>query len=537
MTTNQPLLVCMVCGCSIPRESTWPSHKTFLAAMQKHFMTAARAEMARSTGVFLTIAALIVVTLEAVADTVSSEDTTSGSGSGIFTTPEDTEDMFKLHVNPADPIIMSVETSDGDTMYMVGNKTSDGLPQSIDEFQVENEEGTTYVTLGTDGSVTSAINTDGLQLEFIWGENFTTLHASLVFGNSSEQVSMNIDLSESIDGNFTDFNEDVRKKRNANREQDVHQTKSMRTKRQTGSQNFANILISVKSCDLPERNARVFADVLFDYEDAGSHGNAMKYTGVKTQIPGQYNVHIPVRAASDIGEKVEMICDQIEMFLGKVCDTYSKVNNFVRRFSKLTADKLICFALAIGLKHPAVYRFCQTAFKAIKSYCKYANKDLGFGVTPAKLFCDTLPLIDRGINILRQKSLLFTPSALFPRGNVVTAQGRVLRISPGSSTVNEVFTIKNDQNKVRITHFSVSPFDPAPYQSYSAIASYECYSSNINVHMSITGTDGFTGWNTCTTGPRCVLYIPGAPALVRDTITVTIRDIDTAIVRRISIIF
>ena len=40
-------------------------------------------------------------------------------------------DYFKLHVDPLDPIIMSVLTSDGDTIYMLRNETSDGLSKSI----------------------------------------------------------------------------------------------------------------------------------------------------------------------------------------------------------------------------------------------------------------------------------------------------------------------------------------------------------------------------------------------------------------------
>ena len=115
-------------------------------------------------------------------------------------------DSFKLHVNPLDPVIMSVLTSEGDTIYMLRNKTSDGLPQSINEFHIENEEGTTYTMIGSDGLLTSALK-DGLQMDLIWDENLTMVHISLVLGNGSEQLSVNIDLDEPVDDNFTDFEE------------------------------------------------------------------------------------------------------------------------------------------------------------------------------------------------------------------------------------------------------------------------------------------------------------------------------------------
>jgi hypothetical protein len=461
-------------------------------------------------------------------------------------------DSFKLHVNPVDPIIMSLET-DEETIYMLGNKTSDGLPQSIDEFQIVNGEESTFVSMGSDGSVSSAVNTDGLQLDFIWGENFTTLHASLVLVNGSEQISINIDLSKSVDANFTDFENDINiRKRNVEEEESPidhkgkeknAKLKHSRTKRQ--SMNFVSVAISVESCEVPEPDARVFADVLLDYdEDTGRNSGSMRYTGVKTLEPGQYHVQIPTSDTSDVGDKAEMICDKIEMILGEICDTYSKVNKYVRLFSKHDADSVICFTLGTGLRlaFPAlrllpIHRFCKTAFRGLKTYCNRANADLGFGMTPAKLVCDALPLVDNVLNLFGQEKVLFTPFAVFPHGNTVATQGRVLRLSPGSSTVDEEFNIDNDQDQVRITHFSVFPFDPAPFQDYEVTVSYECYSSNVAVQMSIIGTDGYMNQVACSTGPHCALYVPGAEALVRDSVIVTIHDAPTTIERRVTIIF
>lgn len=255
-------------------------------------------------------------------------------------------------------------------------------------------------------------------------------------------------------------------------------------------------------------------------------------------------VLIPTSEVSDIGDTAEKICNKIEMILGKVCDTYSKVNDFVSLFSKHEADSIICFSLGKGLQiaFPAlrvlpVYRFCKTAFKGLKSYCNYANRDLGNEATPAKLLCDALPLVDNGIDILQQTDILFTPSAIFPPGNTVTAQGRVLRIPPGFSSINGMFAIENDQNELSITQFTVQPFDPAPVEDYVVTVSYECYSSNLVVYMSIIGTDNYRDSTTCFGGPSCVLQVPGAEALVRDFVTVTAQDNSIHIERRVIILF
>lgn len=181
-----------------------------------------------------------------------------------------------------------------------------------------------------------------------------------------------------------------------------------------------------------------------------------------------------------------------------------------------------------------VYRFCKTAFRGLKKLCDIANKDLGNEITPARLFCDALPLVDNGIDLLGQETVLFTPFAVFPSGNMVTAPGQVIRLSSGSSTVSEVFNIVNDQNNV---HFSVFPFDPAPGENYAVTVTYECFSADFVVTMDIVGTDDYTDQIFCMDEATCVLYVPGAEALVQDTVTVAIEDTSATIVRRIFIIF
>ena len=459
-----------------------------------------------------------------------------------------TADKFRLHVNPHDPVIMSVETTDGEMIYMLGNKTSDGLPQAITEFRVENSGETTYVSMNTNGLVSSAINTDGLQLDFIWDKSLPMVHASLVLGDGSEQITINIDLSGPIDDNITDFeNENVFSKRSVNQERSgkdrkVHQVKS-KAKRQTDDQDFASVAVSVESCNMPELHARVFADVQLDYAEPidGSRG-FVRYTGVKTQVPGQYQVNIPIAAAQNIAEK---ICKKLEDLLGKFCDVYTTMNDMAKLASRHGADTVICYGVAVGVRRAfgvntkPVYRFCKKVFRGVKKYCDIADKDAGEGNSLANLFCDSLDLslVDNRIELLRQKTVFFIPSAVFPRGNTVTAPGQVIHLVPGSSTVGKPFIIKNDQNSVRITDFSVSPVDPAPGQRYTVAVTYECFSTDVVVTMDITGTDGYDGQNVCTTGPFCFLFVPGAEALVQDSVTVSIQDTSAAIVRKVMIIF
>ena len=123
------------------------------------------------------VSALVVVILVVIAVVVAvtvvyatrSDDTQSRS-----------EVSYKVHVNPADPVILSAETEDGDIIFMLGNKCENGEPQTIDEFLIEDEDGSSFVLMNNDGTIESAQGNDGLQIDFNWDENQTTVYTSVV---------------------------------------------------------------------------------------------------------------------------------------------------------------------------------------------------------------------------------------------------------------------------------------------------------------------------------------------------------------------
>ena len=98
------------------------------------------------------ISLLIVVTIAFVLAAISA--ITLGV---ILSSNNDAQEQpvsFKLHVNPADPVIMSAETLEGDVIYMLGNKSKDtGIPMSVNEFRVENDDSTTFISVNKDGSL------------------------------------------------------------------------------------------------------------------------------------------------------------------------------------------------------------------------------------------------------------------------------------------------------------------------------------------------------------------------------------------------
>ena len=401
-----------------------------------------------------------------------------------------------------------------------------------------------------------------MHIDFIWDDNDSSIiYASIIINNGSQQLSIRINLTEAVDPeNFTNylvesginsttpFKRSVNSNGNQQKEPYVVPDYGAPVKRQTGTQtsNYAKVFVNVEACNTPEPDARVFADILVDYDRySGNFDRKVKYWGKKSSIPGEYTIQIPTTRASEIGEEIGNVCDKANVILGNICKIYSELNEFTKRWTSHNVDSLLCFYVGNGLRlvYPAlrlipIHRFCKNIFKPFKAYCKYGDSDMpGTEKSLADLICKNIPLVDNGIDFLREEDILFTPTAIFPLGNQVQATGQVLTIPPGTSNVSQQFTIF-DNDALRITEFSVIPDDPLPGEGYIVTVSYNCYlTANFSATMSILGTDTYYDTVTCYTGPTCVLYVPGAVALVRDDVDIYIQNGQSSTARMAVIIF
>ena len=63
---------------------------------------------------------------------------------------------------------MSAETLEGNVIYMLGNKSKDtGIPMSVNEFRVENDDSTRFISVNKDGALGSAYDSDGSQINLV----------------------------------------------------------------------------------------------------------------------------------------------------------------------------------------------------------------------------------------------------------------------------------------------------------------------------------------------------------------------------------
>jgi hypothetical protein len=465
---------------------------------------------------------------------------------------QQTGTTLNYYSNPSDPIILAANAPDGDTIYMIGEKDSDGNPINIERFYtVEPDGNTTYTILNENNTITSARHSSGMTMNFNWNENSTEVYLDVIVPELQQQVTITINLLRN-DTNSTELDEfdeltneedsiskrDIRDSyigKNRRRSSDVSEIdetnviqdkKLYKIKRNAQPSNSARVSVSVESCGSPENNAIVQADVT-----QGDTTN--QYNGKLSATPGLYYIHIPTKTS--ISEVAEDVCDKIEMALDKACSWYDKVNKVVKLFSKHSLEKLLCFYLGKGLqlipqlRLIPIYKFCKQIFKGINYYCDKINAPVvnGLEIKKSELICDLIAEVtDTSIDPLLNTSIHFAPFAILSNGRFLSGTGRDLTLQPGTSQLPTTFNI-SDNSILQIHGLTFNPPDPRPHQPYIATAEYACFTPSTMVTMNIVGTDGYTKAITCIGGPTCNLSVPGAVALVRDVVTASAFDSTT----------
>lgn len=154
------------------------------------------------------------------------------------------------------------------------------------------------------------------------------------------------------------------------------------------------------------------------------------------------------------------------------------------------------------------------------------GKSVPGGKSLADLICESISLADDIIDFLQKDTIFLQPYAIFPAGNIVDADGQILKIEPGASGLLPYsFSIEDDTREPMVTSLTVIPEDPAPNEDYLVHVTYICSTPSVIVNMHIIGTDGYQNDISCYgIGSYCTLYVPGAEELVLDIVTIRISD-------------
>ena len=132
--------------------------------------------------------------------------------------------------------------------------------------------------------------------------------------------------------------------------------------------------------------------------------------------------------------------------------------------------------------------------------------------------------VDLALN--QGQDVFLKPSARLSNGQVLTTEGQVIEVQPGDSSVSATFTLADDGLSFEVISLEAIPNDPAPMEDYNVEIYYNCVSQG-SLSMSIVGTDSYMNDISCVVANDCfccLLYVPGAAALVTDLVTVTYSD-------------
>ena len=430
-----------------------------------------------------------------------------------FRADNKTKATFVIHSNPVDPILMEAKTPDGDKVFLVGTKDSRGAPRKVDFFHIIDQSGNvTDVYLGDNGRPVDATDDSGARITFSWGDNYTSVHLDVVNSDRTSQVNINIDLVENMNGT-------LRQKREINKLVDLEvqhkpETFPLKQRRQANS-NIAIVTINVTSCGIPEVGARVGAEIGYKKQSL-MYTSVLETFGEVTDTEGIFKVTLPIELASESADT----CNSVEETIEEICAWY------LGDSGQESITFLICHMLngvlpgSMQRADGNLFKLCLNSFIGFEVYCGDRTDRTDTDQTRSVTVCDRVTGVsDSALEVHEGSSILFKPYAVFENGQKVHANGKMLELVPG--TIGS-FVIENTSPAVK--NLVVEPVDPDPLEDYVVNVTYTCTTANVNVTMEIVGTDGYNNTVICNGGTTCTLYVPGAEALVEDTVTVGIRD-------------
>jgi hypothetical protein len=436
-----------------------------------------------------------------------------------------TKTTFVLHSNPDDPVLLEATTPDGERIVLVGEKDDNGRPQKADFFHIIDRDGKiTDVHLEDDGLPGRAVDESGARIDFIWDDNITSVHLIAVSGGGESQVSINIDL-ESANESLTN---DLRKRRDASRHTNWGDSNSeadiirsgARYNRQVTQDHVAVATINVTTCGIPESDTSVGAEVSVGFvETTKRYTSVSQLIGKETETEGVYIMKIPLQPTIQRPDT----CKAVNNFVRGIC----RSQNTQAMGNMKEISTTICLELQFPLhlrQKGTISNLCKNAFKGYNVYCNQFDNSNGEDSSKendqSKGLCDVVTgITDSALGLQAGVTVLVRPYAVFGSSGKVFAENRTVELAPGS--VGE-FEVANPMDSPVVESLVVTPVDPAPGESYVVMTTYRCVSPTTNITMHIIGTDEYEKTETCFGGRSCILYVPGAEALVEDNVTVSI---------------
>ena len=446
---------------------------------------------------------------------------------GMETSNGESSVQALANLNPNEPIIIDVSNNAGESVVLMGTKTSTGHADKLQQMiiTIPKEENPTEVFFDEEQRVQEMIAPNGVRFQFDWISE-KEIALTLIDPNTNEQLNTLVDFSKQ---------EEQAQAINSRGVKAIQRTRkaTLTIKPITEATPFSLHESSTRASGGIVGNvyleqcgaaatAQCWVDV-YDYSNlTGSYGLG-KYRGrfactkvgdghYQFELPSDYNVH----------HNIADYCDAINDVVGTICDfnAWTAPGTGAKQFLCLQ----ISAALASGIvSAPVAAGFllaCETTSTALDAGCALMNGNMELPEGTPNLgdgLCAALREMDYTWDtpLVLQPVVNSLPSNIYGTSQIYEADGVIkdMKVTWGGNPV--------------INSFKLEPSAPAQGVSYQAIADLYCLPTGTRVTMDIVGTDGYTDSQTTIVNDganinyRAILGVPGAESGVKDVCTVT----------------
>ena len=455
----------------------------------------------------------------------------------------ESDNPFTIIANINDPEIVQIKVDEENLVHIFGEKSSDGVAQSISTIVVDNTiDGRTTINVDNDYRPTFIETPNGIIYNLEWHTSTTgVLNAYEPTNNINLSIAFDTQKENGLAQNFaetksTPIKANTRKGRSVLELRSIEDSGSNSILR-TAMNNDQKCLVTFQKCDDYYDPNSVYLAVLS--EKTGSLLSELHF--YSKEGTGKYMFDIP----SDVYPSIEPT-----VIANGINDVLKKIGDISQYLTITGGDYLLCATISVGLSlatdgaflaaAPNFNAGCVTTIRVFAALNTINNWGIASDPTKPGYQPGTdipgpdgvPPMSDMLLNLLQNAPFMqriYTDNLILQpivNGTLSGANGAEARITPDDNSV--VIPVITEGNPM-IFNFHLDPSSPVAGQSYMAYATLHCMPIGSIVTMHIVGTDGYVDTQvTEMTSSNAVatLGVPGAMTGIKDDVSVTVQTPD-----------
>jgi hypothetical protein len=436
----------------------------------------------------------------------------------------------KLYGEPENPLALSYKLNDASFVTFEAAKDANDIPQQLTAMAVLAPGATkdSVVILDESGRPIEIRSANGIVFRFSWSSD-TQVLASVVTPDGVAQANYSLDLSSflasSAESSLIDFSladhaslaalglvgrapalrsASPSPNAKASSFQSTDALPAESTQALAANPVNGVVTVNVNACQQPASDAAVTADII-----PAIFGSAT-YPGVGYRVhpgltaPGIYQAGFANFPSSIPPSTVLNTCTSIVTPISDFCGNSMLPFDEVMGNGGCVALAQAIAATGVGLVDaPLVLTTCLALVEGTKLACEPLSID-----TAPSAICGAITEVVNFVD---------------PDGARIDANVSVPQLGASSQSQSiggQVTAVSFDfafDGVTKVQSFTTSPIDPAPFEGYLANAVIDCLAPTSAITLSISGTDGYSDFTSCSPGITKVRY--SCPALKQESST------------------